>query len=98
MSPNGPEQTDDNTPGTNGSYNSRKDGEGERLNDIGTMKSRYVVTVIAKVIMKDTVYNYLSLNVCGLRSKFIDPHLINIINNYGIIGLQKTKTNCLDEH
>ena len=51
---------------------------------IVTMKFRYVGTVLANVTHR---LKFLSLNVCGLRWKLIDPHFINFIDNDDIIGL-----------
>ena len=38
-----------------------------------------------------------TLNVCGLRSKIVCPEFIHFINQFDILGLQETKTDCLDD-
>ena len=39
---------------------------------------------------------FLSVNVCGLRSKLNCPDFVSLINKYDIIGVQETKTDDID--
>ena len=39
---------------------------------------------------------FLTLNTCGLKSKFIIPECCDFIGQYDIIGLQETKSDTLD--
>ena len=39
---------------------------------------------------------FLSLNVCGLVSKSNYPEFLDLIRNYGIIGIQESKTDACD--
>ena len=41
--------------------------------------------------------NFLSINVCGLKSKFNIPEFTELINSYDIIGFQETKLDDVDE-
>lgn len=43
-----------------------------------------------------TNLKFLSLNVCGLKSKQIVPDLCSFIDNYDIVGFQETKMDSLD--
>ena len=40
---------------------------------------------------------FLTLNVCGLKSRIIYPEFSNILSKYDFIGLQETKTDSLDD-
>ena len=44
-----------------------------------------------------SVLKVASLNVCGLRSKLLFPELSSMIQQYDILGFQKTKTDDLDD-
>ena len=41
--------------------------------------------------------NFLSINVCGLKSKLNIPEFTELINSYDIIGFQETKLDDVDE-
>lgn len=45
---------------------------------------------------KSELLNFLSLNVCGLKSKLKCPGFIDLLNKYCIVGLQETKCDDLD--
>ena len=43
-----------------------------------------------------TKLKFLSINVCGLKSKLKIPEFISLINSYDIIGVQETKLDNAD--
>ena len=42
-------------------------------------------------------FQFLTLNVCGLQSRIIYPEFSNVLSKYDFIGLQRTKTDSLDD-
>ena len=48
------------------------------------------------ITIDETELKFLSLNVCGIKSKLNYPEFLTLIKSYDIIGIQETKTDDLD--
>ena len=40
--------------------------------------------------------HFLSINVCGLKSKLLCPEFVDLLNQYEIIGIQESKLDDVD--